>query len=238
MGGLMARRQRRMLRGWIKWVPVVLIPFSVLFTHAWLNIEILRADYVLRELDKESRRLQEKLRHAGNVQSDQEVLEILAARALEMDFVDPKPGQQEIIYYDPMEFLAHPDEQAFELAHRDTPDPEPAVIAPTASVVVDESTAAPITEASLTAEVATPEGDVAEVTASPEPAVPSPETALPNDAPEASPVWLTVDEAADTVFTTPEPAPEKPAVVLELPEDAYIEELPGIEADMGTLEVL
>ena len=45
------KNQRRILRGWIKWVPVLAIPFSVLFFHAWLNIQILRADYALRKLD-------------------------------------------------------------------------------------------------------------------------------------------------------------------------------------------
>ncbi len=231
MGGLMARRQRRMLRGWIKWIPVVVIPFSVLFTHAWLNIEILRADYVLRELDKESRRLQEELRHAGIAQSDQEVLEILAAQALEMDFVDPKPGQQELILYDPAAFLSHPDEQVFEMAHREEAPPEPAVISPTLSTPVAEP-AAPLTEAPLNAVVAAPE-EVIETT-TPE----SLESTAPVAPVEESPVWLTVDESADTEFALPEPAPEKPTVVLELPEDAYMEELPGVEADMGTLEVL
>ena len=231
MGGLMARRQRRMLRGWIKWIPVVAIPFSVLFTHAWLNIEILRADYVLRELDKESRLLQEELRRAGIDQSDQEVLEILADQALEMDFIDPKPGQQELILYDPAEFLAHPDEQVFEMAHRDEPHPEPAVIAPTMSTPVAEP-AAPLTEAPLTAEIGAPVD-------APERATPeSVESTTPVAPVEPSPVWLTVEESAETVFALPEPAPEEATVVLELPEDAYVEELPGIEADMGTLEVL
>ncbi len=244
MGGLMARRQRRMLRGWIKWIPVVLIPFSVLFTHAWLNVEILRADYVLRTLDKESRELQEQLRHAGNEQSDQEVLEILAVQALEMDFIDAKPGQQETIYYDPAAFTAHPDEQVFEMAHRDGPHPEPTVIAPT-GMPSDASSTASLAEASLTAEVPAPMEDIAiggpAVAVTPEPATETADTAdtvVPTAATEDTPVWLTVDEAAETVFAVPTPAPEKPAVVLELPEDAYVEELPGVEADMGTLEVL
>lgn len=241
MDGLMARRQRRMLRGWIKWIPVVLIPFSVLFTHAWLNVEILRADYVLRTLDKESRELQEQLRHAGNEQSDQEVLEILAVQALEMDFIDAKPGQQETIYYDPAAYTAHPDEQVFEMAHRDSPRREPTVIAPT-GMPSDAPSTASLTEAALTAEVPAPMDEAViatpEVAVTPEPSEAREDTAVPSASTEDSPVWLTVDEAAEAVFTVPTPAPEKPAVVLELPEDAYVEELPGVEADMGTLEVL
>ncbi len=130
MRNLLVRRQRRMLRGWFRWIPVLAIPFTVLFIHAWLNIQILRADYVLRELDKESKVLQGQLDHAGVVQSVQQDPEILAAQADRLEFVPPKPGQREVISYNPREFTPSPDEEAFAMAQRGAIREAPALRTP------------------------------------------------------------------------------------------------------------
>lgn len=107
------RKQRQTLRGWIKWVPVLALPFSVLFFHAFINIQILRADYALRELNAEARELSEQLTHTGIAETIHEDPEVLAARADLMEFVQPDPGQREYIPYDPASLIGHPEDNGF-----------------------------------------------------------------------------------------------------------------------------
>lgn len=116
-----SKKDRGVLRGWIKWVPVLAIPFSILFFHAWINIQILRADYVLRELNAESRKWADRLESTDIAKTFHEDPEVLAERASLLEFVQPTPGQREIIYYDPASVPPHPEDTHFEMARHDAP---------------------------------------------------------------------------------------------------------------------
>ncbi len=237
MGILQVRRQRSLLRGWIKWIPVLAIPFAVLFVHAWLNIQILRADYVLRELDKEANALQEKLEHADVAQSVQQSPELLSAQADKMAFVQPEPGQLEVIVYDRNEFTPLPEEMNMELARRDESIESSAAAVTTGAPRVDDGPvlpATPMTEMTPIPLANTTAESVSVVT----PPVAAPPT-MPNPqaqpTPEAHPaVWMALDEVADDAFAVP----VKKTVTLDLPVDTYVEEVPAVEAGMGGLEAL
>lgn len=220
--------QRRALRGWLKWVPVVAIPFSILFFHAWLNIQILRADYVLRELNSEARELEDRLAHTGIAETIHEDPEVLAERAAVLEFVQPSPGQREIIHYDPASLPEYREGSPFALALRDAPAiPEPAA---------DESQLARESARAAAAPATAPLN------------APAPEQEPPYQPEPAAPVVLEIEPSLDSV-TVPvdapapataavEQAPEEP-VVLDLPDTLYVEEpLNRVDAGMGSLESL
>jgi hypothetical protein len=213
MGKLLVRKQRRMLRGWIKWVPVIAIPFAVLFTHTWLNIQILRADYVLRETDKEVKQLQEELLYAGVVKTVKQDPDILAAQAAELGFVPPKPGQRELIDYDPTKLMFQSPDNDFAVARR-APEPRTQAKLNSPQWGTDAMEVSPIAPEA----VVTPseELDTVSLTAV--------KTVRETDAPVAVPIQVEVSAQVP--------------VRLDMPEDAYVEEAPGIETDMGGLEVL
>lgn len=216
-----AKNQRRSLWGWIKWVPVLAIPFSILFFHAWLNIQILRADYVLRELNAEARDLSEQLSDTGIAETIHEDPEVLAARATLLDFKKPEPGQREIIRGSLPESL---EGNGFAVASSGA--------APLREPAVDEARSA----RSVPDEAAAP------------PAAPTPPLAMevPYQPDTVTPVVLEIAPSLESIAApaAPEAAPERsqtaaPPVVLELPDDAFLEDPQNLmDAGMGSLESL
>lgn len=219
------KNQRRALWGWIKWAPVVAIPFSVLFFHAWLNVQILRADYVLRELSSKARELDDQLAHTDVAGSIHEAPEILAERAELLDFVPPGPGQREAIPYDPAVLDRFPEDSVFEMARLDgAPDTAPA--APesrsnrtTAEPAYGEN--APLQDADTEADANRPDSAAAPVRLEIE-----------------SPLEPTVQPEAPAAVEDAD-GPRAEPVVLDLPDDAYVETPVNlVDAGMGSLESL
>jgi len=243
------KKQRRMLRGWVKWVPVVAIPFSILFFHTWLNIQILRADYVLRELDSEAREWSERLNNTGMAETIREDPNMLAEQAEQMVFVQPSPGQREMIYYDPSIPLVPPADGDFTVAQLDgasQPNPgameaagdQSTLISAPAAVVVPVDTEMPVSETA----------DVAGTAMPPVPPVASPllpeipETlAVTTEAPAVaeSPVVTELSVVTETPVSTEAPATVVTNVVLDLPEAGAAEEtVVDLESAMESLESL
>lgn len=230
-------KNQRILRGWIKWSPVLAIPFSILFFHAWINIQILRADYTLRELDAEARELADRLNDTDVAKTIHEDPDALAAAADLMAFVDPRPGQREIIPYDPAQLPKHPDEASFAVARLDTPDsPEP--VAPETQPAWSDTAALPVASPPAPP-AAAPDAAVAPATAE-APAVLQDGATTPM---VSTPVLLEIDPSLESIAapdtgvaldetTTPTP-------VLEQPSDApEAEPLNLLDAEMGSLESL
>ena len=205
-----ARIQRRALWGWVKWVPVVVIPFSILFFHAWINIQILRADYVLRELNAEARDLSDRLNQTGTAETIHEDPEVLATRAALLDFIQPEPGQREIISYNPASLVPHPEDGGFAVARLDG---------------LSSSEAAPEQAASdpVPTPAATPP------TASAGPVLLEIETSLESISPPAA--SGTAPDEVDGVA--------EDVVVLDLPDQTFVEKPANLlDAGMGSLESL
>lgn len=207
------KRQRRALWGWVKWVPVVSIPFSILFFHTWLNIQILRADYVLRELDSEARELAERLNSTGMEETIHEDPNMLSEQAKLMDFVQPSPGQRESIPWRP---LAYPEEANFAVAQ--------------AEGVAQQDPAATesLTDQAKTA--GTPEAapaPVNEAAAEVLPDVP----ATPGAADRAVSIPVAPAETVENIV----PATN---AVLDLPEEPAKEDVVDLESAMDSLESL
>lgn len=229
------KKQRKVLRGWIKWVPVVAIPFAILFFHTWLNIQIIRADYVLRELDAEAREWADRLNHTGMAETIHEDPGMLAEQAEQMAFVQPSPGQREIIYYDPSVPLVAPEDANFAVAQLDgqsQPDPVASESVTDQAGYVDGPAIVPVAEP---AAVSAPENAPLQVPV--EVPMPSAVEVAPVavDVPPAAPV--TPEVPAESVLSDA-PATVVTNVVLDLPEEAYVEDLTVLEAEMESLESL
>lgn len=210
------KRQRRILRGWVKWTPVVAIPFAVLFFHTWLNIQILRADYTLRELDREARDWADRLNHTGVAETYHEDPAMLAEQAAQLAFVQPSPGQREIIYYDPAA-LVEQEEENFAVAQREggNQTDSAAVEAPTEHVT---QAPAPVMDGAVTEEVA-PAAVESE-------AIPVP---VPLAVPVPEPVQLAPEPAlVDPDTTVNHPTPETPSAEAVVDLESAMESLESL----------
>lgn len=243
MNRMTLRKQRRILRSWIKWVPVVAIPFAILFFHTWLNVQIIRADYVLRELDAEAREWTDRLNHTGVAETIHEDPSILAEQAEVMAFRQPSPGQREVIHYDPAIPVFPPEDQNIAIARREgMTESEPAVTESLSGrvepdYVVSEPVALEAIEAApAPAESVAVAPTVVETVSTPAAPVEPPAPTTVTEAPvmvETSVPLPALDGA--TAFS---PAPDGPAVVLDEPGAVSVPDLGDLEAAMESLESL
>ncbi len=217
------KKQRRVLRGWVKWVPVVAIPFSILFFHTWLNIQILRADYVLRELDSEAREWADRLNHTGVAETIHEDPAMLAEQAEQLAFVQPSPGQREMVYYDPAVPLVAPEDANFAVAQR--VDGNQVDRGATESLA-DQAIPVPAPTLDGTAAMS---DEPAPLVSQEAPAVEPVPVALPVPVSEPAPLDVPPATAPDTTVTN---------VVLDLPEEPFTEDVVDLESAMESLESL
>lgn len=86
-----------MVRSWFLWLPVLLVPFSVLFTETWLHTRILRYGYDSSDLQVELRRLEERLKDLRGQEASLNRLDLLDAQAPDLGLVEPEPDQIVVI---------------------------------------------------------------------------------------------------------------------------------------------
>lgn len=91
------RKPRRPLRGWIRWIPFLALPFSVLFAETYLHTQRLRNDYEINELTSEIDVLKRRIRDREAERAALENKRLIDARAVALNFVEPAPGQIEVV---------------------------------------------------------------------------------------------------------------------------------------------
>lgn len=94
------RMQRRALRGWKRWIFVVVVAFSPLFMDAWLNIKTRHQDYVNNFLNAERQRLNEELEDLSVNRASLERLDRLSVSAEALGLREPEPAQVQVIQYE------------------------------------------------------------------------------------------------------------------------------------------
>jgi hypothetical protein len=96
----MSRRVRRqVMYGWIKWVPVLFVVFSVLYVDAWLNTETRNNDYDLAKSSTRIREIQESINAMRAEEAYLEGIKRLALLASEIGMVEPQPEQIQVVRY-------------------------------------------------------------------------------------------------------------------------------------------
>jgi hypothetical protein len=94
------------VRNWFRWLPVLLVPFSVLFVETWLHTRILRDDYESYTLQIELRRLQESLKELRGQEASLNRLDRLDEQAPDLGLVEPEPDQIVILSPSAVEGIA------------------------------------------------------------------------------------------------------------------------------------
>jgi len=88
-------RRRRALRNWVRWLPVVAIPLSVLFADAWLHTQNWKRDFEFGRLSAQESRLRAALAAydaEGAGLQDLDRLEYMALK-LDLGLREPEPEQ-------------------------------------------------------------------------------------------------------------------------------------------------
>ena len=99
----MARQNTRTggqaLFGWLKWLPVLAVLFSVLFFDAWLTIQSRRDDYAFGRLMEEERKLVKSLEQLKRQSAELGNLDRLDEEALVLGMEKPEQHQLQTVYY-------------------------------------------------------------------------------------------------------------------------------------------
>lgn len=86
-------KQRASLRGWWKGLPLLVMPFSMIFGEAWLRTQILNNDYEVNALNQRIRALEGRLESLRDEQVHLVRMERITEKAPDLGLVEPDPGQ-------------------------------------------------------------------------------------------------------------------------------------------------
>ena len=89
------------LRGWWISLPLLLPPFIVLFSEAWLHTQILRNQYQVNTITQSTRALQGRIDVLLEDHHRLVRMERIYAKAPDLGLVEPNPGQIEEIFATP-----------------------------------------------------------------------------------------------------------------------------------------
>ena len=81
------------LRGWWKGLPLVVLPFGILFAEAWMRTQILAHNYEAGEMRKSARELESRLEKLQDEESHLMRMSRMEEAAPELELVEPAPGQ-------------------------------------------------------------------------------------------------------------------------------------------------
>ena len=112
-----ARRSKRRasLRGWIKWLPFLVLPFSVLLCEAWLNIETFENDYEAASLNSAMHSLRQDIEELREQELNLRAMDRIQEKAPDLGLVNAEPNQIRLIRY------AERDGELIVYADADTP---------------------------------------------------------------------------------------------------------------------
>jgi hypothetical protein len=96
---MFSRNQRVRMRGWSKWLLVLVLPLGGLYFEAWLNTRTLRNDYGLSRINQQIRILQTDVEQAKIEEAKYAAADRFKETATDLGLVQPEPNQIEVVYY-------------------------------------------------------------------------------------------------------------------------------------------
>lgn len=87
------RKKQASLSGWWKGIPLLVMPFSMIFGEAWLRTQILNNDYEVNALNQRVRGLEGRLETLRDEQVHLVRMERITEKAPDLGLVEPDPGQ-------------------------------------------------------------------------------------------------------------------------------------------------
>ena len=90
-------RYRAALRGWLKWTPFLVMPFSVLFVETQLHVKILAKDYEISAVKRQIRACEQAIEQLEEEELKLKAMDRMAAKALELNLVEPEVNQIQVV---------------------------------------------------------------------------------------------------------------------------------------------
>ena len=87
------------LWGWIRWSPVILIPFSALLFDTWLSTQRIKRDYAINELKTQIKRAHEDLDDLTVEAARLGTMNRIEVETPEMGLQPPEPDQIRFVYW-------------------------------------------------------------------------------------------------------------------------------------------
>ncbi len=87
------KKKRATLTGWWKSVPLLLLPFSILFTEAWLHTQILAREYEQNDLREVLRKTDGQIDVLRDASHELNRMERMERAAPDLGLLPPAPGQ-------------------------------------------------------------------------------------------------------------------------------------------------
>jgi hypothetical protein len=95
----MKRIRRQSLFGWIKWAPVIAVPFAVLFCEAWLNTQTRFVDYSLVRVNNRIKEIESSLDRIRVEEARLQAFDRLEVEAPDLGLQAAAPEQVLPIFY-------------------------------------------------------------------------------------------------------------------------------------------
>lgn len=92
----------------IKWAPLLILPFSVLFFETWLNVQMRRNDFELYDISKYTSQLQQEIEDLKVQEAQLGSLDRIGVKAPDLGLIEASPAQIETVYYVPEEMRSQP----------------------------------------------------------------------------------------------------------------------------------
>ena len=116
MSSLSNSHSRPRLRGWIRGLPFILVPFCVLFGETWLHMQRLDNDYSAAAINGELRALRHQIDRLVAEEARLEAMERINAKAPDLGLVEPGADQIQIVRIAPDPAPVFAPESPLELA--------------------------------------------------------------------------------------------------------------------------
>jgi hypothetical protein len=131
--GAQPRPARRVIFGAVKWIPVLLVPFTAFFFETWLQLQIFERDYEAAELSRQIRETNARIVGLEERGDELVTLKKITEQAPDLGLVQPEPNQIEVVRVMPSRERPA-EEPFFEVARL----PEPQGSEPSSTTTVNE----------------------------------------------------------------------------------------------------
>jgi len=89
------------MRAMLKWIPILAMPFSVLFFDTYINVKVRINDYRMFSINKQRRALEQESCTLEAERAWHGSMSLIGERAPNLGLVEPNPSQIQVVHYKP-----------------------------------------------------------------------------------------------------------------------------------------
>ncbi len=83
--------------GWLRYIPFLVLPFSVFFAEIWFHTKQIENDYQLNRIEREVKALEEEIAAFNTELAELEGVRRMAAEAATLGLVEPRASQFHVV---------------------------------------------------------------------------------------------------------------------------------------------